>query len=390
VLKNEVDKVRRFAEEEDKLKRVGHPVLKLEDLMLLLGKKEPSFSLEHRREIVDLQVVADEEKPHRNPIGIQNGLTSMTRIVAAGTKMRLLKVVEEMSDAIEVGTATGTVSAAVEMTTQKTTRTRVEEIRQTAALRAVVTTIEREIAGKEKMDQLTFQDLAVVIIMVATVLHLHIAVTTTHCRIPHLHLQDRPVMTIDGVVVVAVARTATETAIEIVAAAEEIVNETSIATTLLAVVISLSHANVAALAMTIMDMETAVHVECAWEVKVKEHVVVHNRPTRSSYHDFLFFHDLFVLFSQFLSIRVELFSFVYCLLSKDSQEESTKVCFYSSMYTISHSTAHVCILSFGLQFGCYYWGELNIDIQHNTHLRILSVYNVKRESVNLLSLNPNV
>ena len=64
------------------------------------------------------------------------------------------------------------------------------------------------------------------IIMVATVLHPHIAVITTHCRILHLRLQDRPMMTVDGVAVMAVARIATETATEIVAAVEEIVNET--------------------------------------------------------------------------------------------------------------------------------------------------------------------
>lgn len=80
----------------------------------------------------------------------------MTPIVVAELKTRLLRVDEEMSGAIEVGTATVTVSAAVETTTQKTTRTRVEKIRQTVAQLVVVMTIEGEIAETETMDRPTF------------------------------------------------------------------------------------------------------------------------------------------------------------------------------------------------------------------------------------------
>ena len=45
----------------------------------------------------------------------------------------------------------------------------------------------------------------------------------------------------------------------------------------LAVAINLCHANVADLVMTIMDTETAVPVECAWEAKANGHVEVHYR-----------------------------------------------------------------------------------------------------------------
>ncbi|KUL82796.1 hypothetical protein ZTR_09592 [Talaromyces verruculosus] len=156
VLKNEVDKERRSAAEADKLKIVDHLVLKSEDLILPLCKKGLNFSRECRRETIDLQAVADEEKLHRKPIGSQNGTRSMTPIVVAEMKTRLLRVDEEMSGAIEVGTATVSVSAAVETTTQKTTRTRVEKIRQTAAQLVVVMIIEGEIAETEMMDRPIF------------------------------------------------------------------------------------------------------------------------------------------------------------------------------------------------------------------------------------------
>jgi hypothetical protein len=280
--------------------------------MLPLDKRGLNFSQELRREIIDLQAVADEEKLHKKPVGSQNVLRSMTPIVAVGMKTRLLKVVEEMIVAIEVGTVTATVSAAVEMTMQKTTRTKVGKIRQTAALLAVVTTIEGEIAETEMMDhRLTFQHLAVMIIMVATVLHPHIAVTTTHCQILHPHLQDRPTMTVDGAVTMVVARTATETAIEIVAAAEGIVNETLIATMRLAVVINLCHANGVDLVMIIMDMETAVHVECAWEAKVNGRVEVHNRHTWTFLHGSYFFSSFIYLVFPIFVLGWNFFSFCF-------------------------------------------------------------------------------
>lgn len=68
------------------------------------------------------------------------------------------------------------------------------------------------------------------------------------------------------------------------------------------VVINLCHANVADLVMTIMDMETAVHVECALEAKVNGRVEVHSLP---------YYYNILFLFHQCSSFRKEPFSFVY-------------------------------------------------------------------------------
>ena len=84
-------------------------------------------------------------------------------------------------------------------------------------------------------------------------------------------------MTVDGAAAVGVARTATEIAIEIVAAGVGIINEIRIAIMDLAELIKLFLANAAGLEMTVMDLWTAIHVECALGAKVNGHAGAHNR-----------------------------------------------------------------------------------------------------------------